>query len=122
VGVNITGKEEVLLHLLTEIGMKKNVARVLVFLEKNPCATFRATRQGTDLGRYEVRTVLQYLGGQGWIQSSRRNENIRRTGRPVDVYRLAKPFPVIIDSIVKEKTREADKRIQLIRKLRDYPL
>ena len=118
-------KEEELVNLLFGIGIKRNVAKVLVFLAKTPTVTSRAIDRGTDLRHLEVATVMQYLKKQGWIKSkenkARSQENKARSqGRPVKIYELAKPIPEIVSGIEKEKIKEANDQLQLIQKLRNY--
>jgi predicted transcriptional regulator len=111
-------KEEELVNLLFGIGIKRNVAKVLVFLAKTPTVTSRAIDRGTDLRHLEVATVMQYLKKQGWIKSQ--ENKVRSKGRPVKIYELAKPIPEIVNGIEKEKIKEANDQLQLIQKLRNY--
>ena len=111
-------KEEELVNLLFGIGIKRNVAKVLVFLAKTPEVTSRAIDRGTDLRPLEVATVMQYLKKQGWIKSQ--ENKARSKGRPGKIYELAKPIPEIVNGIEKEKIKEANDQLQLIRKLRNY--
>jgi predicted transcriptional regulator len=111
-----TGKEEELVHLLSRIGIKRNVARVLVFLAKTPMATFRAIEQGTDLRHPEVAMVMQFLRKKGWIRSH--ENNATRKGRPGKNYELSKPITEIVNGIEKEKMKEANDQIQLIQTVR----
>ena len=111
-------KEEELVNLLFGIGIKRNVAKVLVFLAKTPTVTSRAIDRGTDLRHLEVATVIQYLKKQGWIKSQ--ENKARSKGRPGKIYELAKPIPEIVSGIEKEKIKEANDQLQLIQKLRNY--
>jgi predicted transcriptional regulator len=111
-------KEEELVNLLSGIGIKRNVAKVLVFLAKTPTVTSRAIDRGTDLRHLEVATVMQYLKKQGWIKSQ--ENKAKSKGRPVKIYELAKPIPEIVSGIEKEKIKEANDQLQLIQKLRNY--
>jgi predicted transcriptional regulator len=113
-----TEKEEELANLLIEIGTKKNVAKVLVFLANTPEATSRAIERGTDLRQPEVSLAMKYLLDQGWIRSQ--DTPSEKKGRPTKVYELAKPITEIMDFIEKEKKKEADNRLVLIKKLRNY--
>ena len=115
---NLAKKEEELVNLLFGIGIKRNVATVLVFLAKTPTVTSRAIDRGTDLRHLEVATVMQYLKKQGWIKS--RENKARSKGRPVKIYELAKPIPEIVSGIEQEKIKEANDQLQLIQKLRNY--
>jgi predicted transcriptional regulator len=110
-------KEEGLVNLLCELGMKRNVAKVLVVLAKTPKVTSRAIVQGTVLRHLEVVAVLQYLKKQGWIKSQEHKATHR--GRPVKIYELAKPIAEIVNSIEKEKITKTNNQLQLIQKLRN---
>jgi acyl-CoA synthetase (AMP-forming)/AMP-acid ligase II len=59
-----TEKEEDFLNLFIEIGIRKNVARILVYLASTPEATLRDIEHGTDLIRdiknYVKRTTAPY--------------------------------------------------------------
>jgi predicted transcriptional regulator len=113
-----TEKEEEFANLLIEIGTKRNVAKVLVFLANTPEATSRAIERGTDLRQPEVSIAMRYLMEHGWITS--RESKAESKGRPVKIYELAKPINDIMDSIEKEKKKEANHQLQLIQKLRNY--
>ena len=110
-------KEEELVNLLFELGIKRNVARVLVFLAKTPMVTSRAIVQGTVLRHLQVVAVMKYMKKQGWIKSQyKKGES---TERLVKIYELAKPIPEIVNSIEKEKIKKANDQLQLIQKLRN---
>jgi predicted transcriptional regulator len=111
-------KEEELVNLLFGIGIKKNVAKVLVFLAKTPMITSRTIGQGNDLHQTEVANIMQYLKKQGWIKSQ--ENKAKSKGRPLKIYELAKPIPEIVSGIEKEKIKEANDKLQLIQKLRNY--
>jgi predicted transcriptional regulator len=120
-GINVfffTEKEEEFANLLIEIGMKKNIAKVLVFLASTPEATSRAIERGIDLRQPEVSIAMKYLMDQGWIRS--RVNPSERKGRPMKIYELAKLTTVIMDNIEKEKEKKANDQFALFRKLRDY--
>ena len=113
-----TDKEEDFANLLIEIGTKRNVAKVLVFLANTPEATSRAIERGTDLRKPEVSIAMRYLMEQSWISS--RESKAESKGRPVKIYELAKPINDIMDNIEKEKKLEAVTQLALVQKLRDY--
>ncbi len=113
-----TEKEAEFANLLIEIGTKRNVAKVLVFLASTTEATSRAIERGTDLRQPEVSIAMRYLLDQSWIRS--RESKAESKGRPVKIYELAKPIAEIMDSIEREKKREANNQLALVKKLRDY--
>ena len=90
-------KEEELVRLLFEMGIKRNVAKVLVFLARTPTVTSRMIEQGTDLRQSEVATVVQSLRKVGWIRNQ--GNKAKNKGRPVKIYELAKPITEIMNSI-----------------------
>ena len=115
--IYLAEKEGELVNLLFELGIKRNVAKILVFLAKTPMVTSRAIVQGTVLRHLEVVAVIQYLKKQGWIKSQ--DNKAKSKGRPVKIYELAKPIPEIVNSIEKEKIKKASDQLKLIQKLRN---
>jgi predicted transcriptional regulator len=113
-----TEKEEEFANLLIEIGMKKNTAKVLVFLASITEATSRAIERGLDMRQPELVIALKYLMDQGWVR--RRESTSEKKGRPMKIYELAKPITVIIDSIEKEKKNKANNQFDICRKLQEY--
>ncbi|MCG7854490.1 MAG: MarR family transcriptional regulator, partial [Methanoregulaceae archaeon] len=85
-----TQDEENLANLLIRTGMKRNVARVLIYLAHNPEATSREIERGTDLRQPEVSLAMAALTEQKWVE----NHEIKaeNKGRPVKIYRLSNPF------------------------------
>ena len=116
--MHFTGKEEELVNLLFEIGIKRNIAKVLVFLAKTPMVSSRAIVRGTDLRQHEVAIVIQYLKKRGWIKNQ--ENKVKSKGRPVKIYELAKPITEIMNGIEKEKVKEANDQLQIIQRLRNY--
>ena len=113
-----TEKEEAFVNLLIEIGIKRNVAQVLVFLANIPETSSREIERGTDLRQPEVSIAMRYLMEQGWISS--RDSKAESKGRPLKIYKLAHPLTGILDSIEKNREKEANNQIARIKKLQDY--
>ena len=113
-----TEKEEELGSLFMQIGIKKNAAKVLVFLANSSEATSHAIERGTDLRQPEVSLAIRYLMDQGWIMSW--ESKAESKGRPVKIYALAKPIANIMDCIEKENNEKATNQLKLIKELRDY--
>ncbi len=112
-----TQKEEDLAELLRQTGLKRNVARVLVYLANSPEASSRDIERGTDLRQPEVSIAMGVLLARGWI--STREIRTENKGRPVKKYLLSRPFLEIIDSIETGKVTELDHQLSLIRSIRD---
>ncbi len=113
-----TEKEEEFTDFLIEIGMKKNVAKILVFLGNIPEASSHAIERGTDLRQPEVSIAIQYLSNRGWVKSH--DSQSDNKGRPNKIYELAVPITEIMDSIEKEEKDKVNKQLKLIKKLRSY--
>jgi len=113
-----TPREEEFANLLIKVGMKRNVAKVLVFLAHTPEATSRDIERGTDLRQPEVSIAMAALIDQKWVEN--RESKAENKGRPVKIYRLSQPIGDIMDSIEKEKREEANNQLTMIQKLRDY--
>ncbi|NMC34365.1 MAG: MarR family transcriptional regulator [Veillonellaceae bacterium] len=114
----LTKKEEEFIDVLTDLGMKRTVAKVLIFLSNTPEATSRAIERETDLRQPEVSIAVHDLIERGWI--SNHESKPEGMGRPMKKYRLAKPFPQIIDIIETEKKQAANRQLRLLAKLREY--
>jgi predicted transcriptional regulator len=110
-------KEEEFANLLIKIGIKKNIARILVYLANIPEATSHDIERGTDMRQPEVSIAMRYLMDKGWIRS--RESSADSKGRPIKIYELAKPFNEIMDCIESEKTNEVNNNLALIQKLRE---
>ena len=113
-----TEKEEEFVNLLIEVGTRRNVAKMLVYLANIKEATSRDIERGTDLRQPEVSIAIKYLEEQGWIKSWKTPSD--KKGRPVWNYALAVPVPEIMTSIEKQKKTEANNQLALIRKMRSY--
>jgi len=113
-----TQDEENLANLLIRTGMKRNVARVLIYLAHNPEATSREIERGTDLRQPEVSLAMAALTEQKWVE----NHEIKaeNKGRPVKIYRLSNPFSEIVDVIEREKREQAATQLSLIQEIRNY--
>ena len=111
-------KDEEFASLLIDIGMKTNVAKVLVFLANAEESTSRDIERGIDMRQPEVSLAMKYMAGQGWIAS---NEipSVKK-GRPNKKYSLALPVKDIVALIEKNAKNEAIKQLALVKKVRDY--
>jgi predicted transcriptional regulator len=113
-----TQREEEFAELLTKIGIKRNVSKVLVYLANTPEATSRDIERGTDLRQPEVSIAMATMMEQKWVVS--RENKAENKGRPVKIYKLALPINEIMDGIENDKKAEANNQLKLIRQLRDY--
>jgi predicted transcriptional regulator len=61
---------------------------------------------------------MGHLLDRKWVTC--RESKSESKGRPVKIYKLSSPISEIMDSIEKEKKKEATNQLNLIKKLRDY--
>jgi len=92
-----TPKEEEFADLLVRIGLKKNVAKVLVYLAHTHEATSRDIERGTDLRQPEVSIAMASMMEQRWVEN--RETKAENKGRPVKIYKLSQPIGDIMDGI-----------------------
>jgi predicted transcriptional regulator len=91
---------------------------VLVFLANIPETTSHEIERGTDIRQPEVSLAIQYLTDRGWVTSSENKQE--SIGRPLKVYKLAKPITEIVDSLEKEIEKKANNQRKLIIKIRNF--
>jgi predicted transcriptional regulator len=111
-----TQKEEEFSGLLISLGIKRNIAKVLVYLASIPEATSREIERGTDLRQPEVSIAMHRLIKESWVES--RESKAESKGRPVKIYRLSRPIGEIVDAIEEEKRQEAEKQRDIMQRLR----
>ena len=114
----LSDKDEEFVNRLIEIGTKRNVATVLVFLANTPEATSREIERSLDLRQPEVSLAIVYQIKKGWVKF--REINLEGVGRPAKVFSLALPMKEIITAIEKEKKKELSQKLALVKKMRDY--
>jgi len=114
----LSEKEEECARLLMKLGMKKNVAHVLVFLAHTPETTSHEIERGTGLRQPEISAAMRYLMEKGWVAS--RAIHGPGKGRPMKIYQLARPIAKIVDSIESEKKKETTRRLARIKKAQDF--
>ncbi|WP_165078025.1 helix-turn-helix domain-containing protein [Methanogenium sp. MK-MG] len=111
-----TEEDEEFSDLLTEIGLKRNVAKVLIYLAMTEEATSREIERSSDLRQPEVSIAMRTLKENEWIES--RESKAESKGRPVKIYRLSKSINEIMDLIEKNKREEVENQLKLIQKIR----
>jgi predicted transcriptional regulator len=114
----LSDKEEELVDILTMVGIKKTVAKVLVFLANTANATSRVIEVGVDLRQSEVSIALKYMAGRGWVTFSEIPSD--QKGRPFKLFTLAMPVGQIMASIEKTTRDEMEEQLGLVRKMRNY--
>jgi len=113
----LTPKQEELVNLLNGIGMKRNVAKVLVFLSELPEASSREIERGTDLRQPEVSIAMRDLKEHEWVTC--RESKTENKGRPVKIYSIALGLAEITNILEEKKRQEAESQISMINRMRE---
>ncbi len=90
-------KDKKIAESLISLGMNKNVAMALAYLQIMNSATSMDMERGANLRQPEVSVVMGQLKKQGWI-TEREDKKIRK-GRPTKVYSLKVEFKDIITQL-----------------------
>jgi predicted transcriptional regulator len=107
-------KDNEMFQILTGAGVRRPVARILVFLVYNPGATASEIVRGTDMFQQQVNLTLPGMKERGWITIRRKIE-----GHHIKQYSLALPFDAIIADIEREIRGKVALDGDRIRRLRE---
>jgi predicted transcriptional regulator len=102
--------------MLMKVGLKRNVAKVLTYLATVDEATSREIEMGSDLRQPEVSIAMREIRKLDWV--SERDEKNPGKGRPYRIYKLNKSLPEIIGYLEGEKTKESEKMMKQIERLK----
>ncbi|HPS91741.1 MAG TPA: ArsR family transcriptional regulator [Methanothrix sp.] len=102
--------------ILMKVGLKRNVARVLTYLAGVTEATSREIEIGSDLRQPEVSIAMREIRKLEWIVE--RDEKNPGKGRPYRIYKLNKSLPEIVDYLEGEKSKESERVMRQIEKLK----
>lgn len=108
--------EEVITNLLVNIGLKRNMAKALVYLANVNDAISRRIEIGAGLRQPEVSIAMRELREKGWIEEWENKKEGK--GRPLKCYKLSIRLNDIIDFLEEEKRREAKQDEERIERLR----
>ncbi len=111
-------KEQKLVNLLVDSGMKKNIAKTLVYLKKKKETTSVELEGATALRQPEVSIAMQELRRRKWV--TKRDIKKEGKGRPVHSYKLAIPFSKVIDNVIKERKQEIGNIEKSIKELENF--
>ncbi len=113
-----SAKEQKLVDLLVDSGMKKNIAKTLVYLKKRKETTSVELEGATALRQPEVSIAMQELRKRKWV--TKRDIKKEGKGRPVHSYKLAISFSKVIDNVVKDRKQEIGKIEKSIKELENF--
>ncbi len=111
-------KDTIIAETLVTLGMNKNIALALTYLQNMNEATSTDLERGANLRQPEVSIALKQLKEQNWITA--REEKKTGKGRPTKVYSLKVGFNEIITHLEEHKNKsitEAKKNIERLREL-----
>ena len=99
-------KDDKAVHLFSELGMPKNLAKTLMYISQVPECKSADVEQGADLRQPEVSVAMQEMRRRGWAK--KRDLKKKGKGRPVHIYKLTKALPDILKSFEKEKMKQVE--------------
>ncbi len=114
-------KDEEIADALISLGMSRNVARILSYLQSSKEVKSVDLEREAGLRQPEVSIAVRELKGRGWI--SEREEKKPGKGRPYKVYSLKVGFDEIVDELERQQRKAVDEmrsRIEQLRKSRRY--
>ncbi|MDD1727772.1 MAG: hypothetical protein LUQ50_01725 [Methanospirillum sp.] len=114
---SLTETEEEVIHLLVEVGLKINEARLLVVFFRGLEPTSRELERITDLRQPEVSIGITCLSKRQWVGVS--SLITAKKGRPVKVFSLVKPVDNILDEIRDSIVTGYDQQVILLQRIRE---
>jgi predicted transcriptional regulator len=116
--VNVLDKaDEEFADTLIELGLKRNVAKVLTYLKNVKDVTSRDLEMGSDLRQPEVSIAMRELEELGWI--GEREEKKPGKGRPYKIYKLDTSIESIIEHLEAQKKKESHAMMASIKRLKE---
>ncbi|MCZ7401640.1 MAG: transcriptional regulator protein [Candidatus Methanoperedens sp.] len=116
--VNVLDKaDEEFADTLIELGLKRNVAKVLTYLKNVKDVTSRDLEMGSDLRQPEVSIAMRELEELGWI--GEREEKKPGKGRPYKIYKLETNIDSIIEHLEAQKKKESQAMMASIKRLKE---
>jgi len=116
--VNVLDKaDEEFADTLIELGLKRNVAKVLTYLKNVKEVTSRDLEMGSDLRQPEVSIAMRELEELDWI--TEREEKKPGKGRPYKIYQLKTSIDYIIDYLENETKKESQVKMDNIKRLKN---
>ena len=100
----LTETEEKTVRLLSETGLNKNIAKVVVFLSKSGEAISRDIERAANLRQPEVSLAMKELKEWGWVKE--RELKKKGKGRPLKSYKLTLDLKEIVSELVEKKKEE----------------
>lgn len=112
-------KDEEIVDILNSLGMSRNAARALRYLQNKNVAKSVDFERVARLRQPEVSLVIKELNEGDWINE--RKEKKPGKGRPYKIYSLKVGFNAIIDQLENKHRKSVDKvqaKIERLKELR----
>ncbi len=103
----LTEKDEKIVTLLSETGLNRNIAKVIVFLSKAGEAVSREIERAANLRQPEVSLAMKDLKEWGWVKE--RELKKKGKGRPLKSYKLTRDLKEIVSELIEKKREEITK-------------
>ncbi len=110
-------KDEEITDALISLGMSRNVARILSYLQSSKEVKSVDLERDAGLRQPEVSIAVRELKGRDWI--SERDEKKPGKGRPYKVYSLKVDFNKIIAELEKQQKKAVDEMQKMIKRLKE---
>jgi predicted transcriptional regulator len=110
-------KDHDTIEALQAVGVRRNVATIIVYLKDLDEATARDIEKGSGLSQPQVSIAMRSLRQKGWI-AEREQKGIGK-GRPMKLYKLTVPIDDIIGHYEEEKRSESSRAMQSIQRLKE---
>lgn len=110
-------KDEKIAEALISLGMNKNVAMALTFLQNMNAATSTDIERGVNLRQPEVSIAVKQLKEKNWI--TEREERKIGKGRPIKVFSLKVGFNDIVNQLEKQHEKALDEARANVERLKE---
>ncbi|HMB46552.1 MAG TPA: transcriptional regulator protein [Candidatus Methanoperedens sp.] len=110
-------KDERIAEALISLGMNKNVAMALTFLQNMNAATSTDIERGVNLRQPEVSIAVKQLKEKNWI--TERGERKIGKGRPIKVFSLKVGFNDIVNQLEKQHEKALDEARVNVERLKE---
>lgn len=110
-------KDEEIADALISLGISRNVAMTLSYLQNTNAATSVDLERGAKLRQPEVSIAMKQLKEHGWINE--REEKKPGKGRPYKIYSLKVGFNDIIAQLENQQKKTVDVTKEKIERLKD---
>ncbi len=99
-------KEDKAVQIFTELGMPKNLAKILLYISQFDECKCADIEHGVDLRQPEVSIAMQELRKRGWAK--KQDLKKKGKGRPVHIYKPTTDLSKILKSFEQEKLKEIE--------------